>query len=104
MKTVLVYNPVELTACAMMVQRYNKAFQDAPLTQIEKSIESCMEHFKQDDTTMTGTMGFLIVALNEDIEGDVRKILVEFYFHGSTYAHGMGMDVYGAEYVEQELK
>lgn len=104
MKTVLVYNPVELTACAMMVQRFNTAFMDAPLTKIEERIERCMEYFKDKETTMTGTMGFLIVATDEDIEDDVRKVNLEFYFHGNTYAHGMGMNVYGAEYVEQELK
>lgn len=104
MKTVLVYNPVELTTCAMMVQLYNKAFQDTPLTQVEESIESCMEQFKRDDTTMTGTMGFLIVATDEEIEDDVRRVYLEFYFRCNTYADGMGMDVYGAEYVEQELK
>lgn len=104
MKTVLVYNPVELAACAMMVQRFNTAFQNAPLAKIEESIERCMEYFKDEETAMTGTMGFLIVATDEYIEDDVRKVSLEFYFHGNTYAHGMGMDVYDAEYVEKELK
>lgn len=104
MKTILVYNPIELTAVAMMVQRYNKHFKDASLTKIEESIERCMEYFNDKETTMTGTMGFLIVAADEDIEDDVRRVHLEFYFHGNTYAHGTGMNVYGAAFVEQELK
>lgn len=45
MKTVLVYNPVELTACAMMVQRYNKHFKDASLTFIEQRNRRIAEGF-----------------------------------------------------------
>ena len=93
MKTVLVYNPVELTACAMMVQRYNKHFKDAPLTFIEQRIKESLR-FINPELQHTGTMGFVIIATDEEVEGDVKKVYLEFLFSASTFGDSEGLPVY----------
>lgn len=80
MKTVLVYNPAELTATAAMVQRYNKHFADSSIEYIEKRIKECMEHFKDGEMEYAGTMGFIILAVDQEVEDDVTKVYLEFYF------------------------
>lgn len=94
MKTVLVYNPVELTACAMMVQRYNKHFKDASLTFIEQRIEGLLKSFIDPEMQFTGTMGFVIIAIDEEVEGDVRRVHLEFLFNASTFGDSEGLPLY----------
>lgn len=103
MKTILVYNPIELTAVAMMVQRYNKHFKDASLTSIEERIEECLESFKDPEMQYTGTMGFIVTAVDEEVEDDVRKLHLEFYFHAYTFADAEGIRIGTSELVYHPL-
>ena len=105
MKTVLVYYPKELTAAAIMVKRYNKAFQDAPIHEIEERIKECMQHFKEPDFTIGGTMGFIINAMEqeEDIFTNTRKLYLEFYFQATTYAESLGVNTFRTDAVELEI-
>ena len=103
MKTVLVYNPVELTACAMMVQRYNKHFKDASLTFIEQRIEELLKSFIDPEMQFIGTMGFVIIATDEEVEGDVKKVYLEFLFNASTFGDSEGMKIGTSELVYHPL-
>lgn len=104
MKTILKYPARELDAIVEMTLAYNEYAREMGPDYVRASIERHVSEFADEELMFTGTMGYMILAIDQDFdqETDTRTVYLEFAFNASTYNTSKGVNNF-EEYVELNL-
>lgn len=79
MKTIVQYNRHELDAIVKLVVANNPHAAEHGEEYVRSSVLRSIEAFKDTDLQYTGTMGYLVTAIEEEeIDADTRMVYVEF--------------------------